>query len=91
MQQLDTEDIQKILVAHKATLIYYDDLDSQSAEWEMVQMMGVKGYLPGWKADLDSAASAEDLSGWRRLSGIDIPEGMKTRREILTYIYSRIR
>lgn len=91
VQQLDTEDIQKTLVAHKATLIYYDDIDCQSEEWEMVQMMGVKGYLPGWKADLDSAATAEDLSGWRRLSGIDIPEGMKTRREILTYIYSRIR
>ena len=91
VQYLDTEDIQKILVGHKATLIYYYDIDSTSAEWEMVQMRGVKGYLPGWKADLDSAATAEDLSGWRRLSGIDIPGGMKTRREILTYIYSRIR
>ena len=56
----------------------------------MVQLMGVKGYIPGWKADLNAVADAQTRSGWRRLSGIDVPADLTLRGDILRYMYEKM-
>lgn len=91
VQCLDIDAIQSKLVDHKATLVYYNDVTGESADFKMVQIMGVRGYIPSWEARLGEPASKDDLFGWRRLSGIDIPSSLKTRGEILNYIYEKIK
>ena len=90
VQELDIEAIQSTLVDNNASLIYYSDVDSSSEDYKMVQLMGVKGYIPGWKADLNSVADAQTRSGWRRLSGIDVPADLTLRGDILRYMYEKM-
>lgn len=91
VQCLDIDVIQDKLVDNKATLVYYYDVDTESPDFKMVQIMGVRGYLPGWNARLEEDADKDDLFGWKRLSGIEIPQNMTNRGEILRYIYDRIK
>lgn len=87
VQALDVESLQERLLEGGATLVYFADIRTDSPDFKMVQKMALKGYLNGWKADLDRPASAEDMRLWRRLSGRDIPGNLATRKEILYYLY----
>ena len=86
VQALDIPALQDRLLDGGATLVYFRDMRPDSPYFKMVQKMALKGYLPGWDADLDSPASAEDRDLWSRLSGEDIPENLVLRGEILRYI-----
>ena len=52
--------------------------------------MALAGYIPEWEARLDRDATPDEKEGFESLSGIDIPENMNSRREILEYIYERL-
>ena len=63
--------------------------DSDHAEKIVkVQKMALKGYLPGWEAALEEPASAQDRALWHRLSGVEIPASLITRKDILQYLYT---
>lgn len=90
VQYLDIDAIQSILVDNGSSLVFYRDVPVESADFRMVQLMGLRGYLPGWEADLDSKAGAVELAEWKRLSGVSIPSELSTRKEILYYIYNKL-
>ena len=50
----------------------------------------VAGYIPGWEARLSDAPTAAELENFRSLSGMEIPSGLATRKEILQFIYDRL-
>lgn len=84
VQEVDQSKLQEELVAQNATLIYYRDVDPLNPDFKMVQYMGLKGYLPGWEASLNSAVSAADLELWSRLSSKNsFKTGKKTTRGTL--------
>jgi hypothetical protein len=56
----------------------------------MVQKMALAGYIPEWEARLGDAPTAAELDTFRSLSGMEIPSGLATRKEILQFIYDRL-
>lgn len=83
-------DLQDRLVSKGVTIIYYRDVDPENPDFAMVQYLGVRGFLPGWEADLDSAVSPADLSAWQSLAGFAVDGEGRSRREILREIYSSL-
>lgn len=90
VQKLDVAMIQSRLLDEGSSLIWFKDVAVDSPDFKMVQTLALKGYIPGWEARLDEPATAAEKSSFRRLSGIDVPAGLSTRREILTYIYNKL-
>ncbi len=88
MRALPVSAIQERLLDQGATLVYFNDVRPDAADFKLVQQMALKGYLPGWEAALDAPASAQDRILWHRLSGRDIPQDLITRKEILYYLYN---
>ena len=89
VRNLKIEQLQRKLVEQKATLIYYEDVAPDDEAFEMVQILGVAGYLSGWEARLSEAVSEADLAVWRRRSGmeLDVKIGSTSRGEVLKMIY----
>ena len=92
VKELDVEDVQSVLMREKATLIYFKDVTIDSPDFEMVQYMGLKGYINGWNADLDKPVDNRTAEQWSAKSGIAIDkfEG-KTRGEVLRAVYTLIK
>jgi hypothetical protein len=90
IKNVEIETLQDKLIKQKATLIYFRDVYIDSPDFEMVQYMGLRGYLPDWDALLDDTADKETLGLWESLSHMDLKEGL-SRREILTAIYQEIK
>ena len=84
--------LQEILINQKVTLIYYRDLQPEDADFALVQYMGLRGYLPGWTADLQGTVNEETLRQWSTLCGfkLDATPGKTSRLEVLTGIYNRL-
>ncbi len=89
VQEVDQSKLQEVLIGQNATLIYYKDVDPSNPDFKMVQYMGLKGYLPGWEASLNSAVSAADLELWSKLSNNNALKVAKkaTRGTLLNKIY----
>ena len=90
-KQVNIEDIQKILIKQKATLIYFRDIEPDHPDFAMLQYMGLKGYLPDWEAKPDLILDEKTAVEWSELSGISINLGEKTRGDVLRSIYEIIR
>lgn len=90
VQKLEIGEIQDRLIEEGASLIWFRDVEVSSPDFKMVQKLALAGFIPGWEARLEDDASVEERKWFRQLSGIDVPEELKTRREILTYIYGRL-
>lgn len=90
VQKLEIGEIQDRLIEEGASLIWFRDVEVSSPDFKMVQKLALAGLIPGWEARLEDDASVEERKWFRQLSGIDVPEELKTRREILTYIYGRL-
>ncbi len=90
VQKLEIGEIQDRLIEEGASLIWFRDVGVSSPDFKMVQKLALAGLIPGWEARLEDDASVEERKWFRQLSGIDVPEELKTRREILTYIYGRL-
>lgn len=93
VQEVDMTTLQELLIRQKATLIYYRDLQPESPHFALVQYMGVRGYLPGWEADLQRAVDEDTLGQWSTLCGfpLEAASGKTSRLEVLTMIYNRLR
>ena len=50
VKELDIEDIQAELLKEKTTLMYFKDITVDSPDFEMVQYMGLRGYITDWVA-----------------------------------------
>lgn len=87
---VDIEQLQHTLIKNKATLVYYQDTPVNSPDFELVQYMGLRGYLPGWNAALEDTADKTIRLEWRKMAGIDIPDSLQTRRDILYHLYKQL-
>lgn len=92
IKNVDRGKLQSILLAQGATLMYYRDLKPQDDDFEMVQVLGLRGYLPEWEARLDDVVDKETATLWEKLSGLSLDyEANKTvRRALLKTIYSKV-
>lgn len=72
VQNVDILKLQNLLIQQKVTLIYFKDIDCTSQEFPLVQRMGLRGYLPGWNAEIDKSIDQITLSEWKRLSGLNL-------------------
>ncbi len=98
---IDIQKLQKELVDEGATLIYYRDVKYDDPDFAMVQYMGLKGFLSGWEARLDSMADEATIDEWNKLRQANLISADelknltkyqgKTRRQILKYLYDAIR
>ena len=72
--------------------MYFKDITVDSPDFEMVQYMGLRGYITDWVADLDRPMDRDTAKSWSKMSGITIEkfEG-KSRRDILQAVYDLIR
>ena len=78
--------LQDKLIKQKATLFYCRDIRVDSPDFEMVQYMGLLGYLPDWEARLDASVDAETATLWSGLSKTKVETGAP-RKETLQKIY----
>ena len=90
VQEISIDSIQGLLLDNGASLVYLKDLTPASPDFKMAQIMALKGYIPGWEARLDEEASAEDLTLFRSLSGKVPPAALKSRKEILQYLFDNL-
>lgn len=91
VQNINLSRLQDELVSQKATLIYYKDIDSTNPHFALVQRMGLRGYLPDWKARLSEPIDTETLAAWKQLSGMtlqDVRTGATSRLAVLERICS---
>jgi hypothetical protein len=94
IKNVDIDRMQEILVEQKATLIFYKDIRPEDPNFEMVQFMGVRGYLPEWNAELSKTIDNECLLRWKTLSNIKldtVQAGKSTKGDVLKEIYSKIK
>ena len=93
VQDVDMSMLQDLLIDQKATLIYFRDLRPGDPDFHLAQYMGLRGYLPGWDADLQGTVDEKTLQDWSTLCGFKpraVP-GKTTRLEVLAEIYKHIR
>jgi hypothetical protein len=90
VRNINVDDLQKILLDQKATLMYYEDVPPDHEDFKMVQQMGLHGYLPDWTARLDQAVDEETGTMWQKLSGTTLryEVGKTSRRALLSSIYN---
>lgn len=90
---VDLSTLQELLIKQKATLIYYNDSQPEDLNFPLVQYMGLRGYLPGWNADLQKAVDEHTLKNWESLCGFKLKfvPGRASRLEVLTRIYEKLR
>lgn len=94
IKNVDVARMQEILVDQKATLIYYKDIRPDDENFEMLQFMGIRGYLPEWNAELSKTVDNDCLMRWKTLSNLKldgIQVGKSTKVEVLKEIYSKIK
>ena len=92
VQNIDMKKLQSILINQKATLVYFEDVDTDNPDFAIVQKMALRGYLPDWKARINETVDKNTLAQWERLSGISLKELQnKTRLEVLKYIHSKVK
>ena len=85
-------ELQKILIGQKATLIYFQDVQPDHADFAMIQYMGLRGYLPGWQARLNDPADETTLAAWEKLSGIKLQaQAGSSRKDVLNKLYQQLK
>lgn len=92
IQNIDIKKLQSILIDQKATLVYFEDVDTDNPEFAILQKMALQGYLPDWKARIHETTDRNTLVQWETLSGINLKEQQgKTRLKVLKYIHSKVK
>jgi hypothetical protein len=92
VQHIESTKLQRTLVEQKATLIYFRDLSITDPDFAMSQEMGLRGYLPGWEANLDQPIDEQTAASWKSLSkmNLSIEIGKSARRNVLKQIYQQM-
>ena len=70
VQDVDMSILQDLLIDQKATLIYFRDLRPENTGFHLAQYMGLRGYLPGWDADLQGTVDEKTLQDWVHYVGL---------------------
>jgi hypothetical protein len=71
--------------------MYYRDVKPEDEHFEMVQVLGLKGYLPEWEVKLNEKTDAQTILAWEKLSGKKLTDAEgKSRKEILLSIYNTL-
>lgn len=85
VRDLPVERIQQRLLDEKATLIYFEDVRPDDADFPLFQKLGLRGVLTGWTVRPDEPVSDEDLKAWTDASGIRLKgrAGKTLRRDVL--------
>jgi len=94
LRNVDIARMQEILVDQKATLIFYKDIRPNDENFELVQFMGIRGYLPEWNAELSKTIDNDCLLRWKTLSNLKlegVQVGKSTKIEVLKGIYNNIK
>lgn len=90
IKNIDLPKLQQLLIAQKATLIYYKDVSPDDNDFARVQQLGLKGYLPDWNARLTESADDDDINLWQGLLGTKIPfKAGANRRDVIQYIFTQ--
>jgi hypothetical protein len=91
-KQLPVNVIQNILLNQQATLIYYEDVLMTDAMFKIVQKLGLKGYLPGYKARLQDVADEATIKEWEMKADIklSLKESSPSRGQVLKQIYNQL-
>lgn len=89
IRNIDQRKLQKNLIDQKGTLMYFRDVKPEDENFEMVQILGLKGYLPQWEARLNEPVNEETGMAWEKLTGkkLNYEAGKTTRQELLLSIY----
>lgn len=82
VKNVDVVKVQHKLIDQQATLIYFEDLTTDHPDFKMVQIMGLQGYFPGWKAELDKPVDKVTAKRWSKLSGLNVKEGEARKTEL---------
>jgi hypothetical protein len=92
VRNIATAELQNKLLGQKATLIYYRDVATTDPDFEVIQKMGLLGYLPGWEAQLDKPIDQKTILAWQKRSGIkfETPAANASRRQVLTSLYTQM-
>lgn len=78
-RNVPVDQLQCDLVRHRGVLIHYRDADRDHPAFPALQLLGVRGAIPGWEARLDQPADAEEVARWAALAGVAPPSGALTR------------
>jgi hypothetical protein len=79
--------LQERLLADGAVLQYYEDARPGERGWHGLQVLGLRGLIPGWRAELGHVVSEADARAWIVAAGGRTPDayrpGATTRGELL--------
>jgi len=89
-KDLPIQRLQNLLLDQKATLIYFEDVKIADPDFKMVQVLGLKGYLPAYRAGLSDVADEQLIKLWEKKSGVDLKRdsGM-SKGALLRQIYNK--
>jgi hypothetical protein len=94
VRKVDINKLQSELLGQSAVLIYYRDASPSHPHYAALQYFGLRGFIPGWKAELDAPVSAEDAESWRKAAGVTeaaaFDAGKTTRGEYLTALHQKV-
>jgi len=91
IHSLSIDSIQKYLLQQKVNLLYFEDVLPNHPDFEFVQTVGLKGWIPEYSARLNETVSSDDLELWSAKTGFSLLEitqlaKNKTRREGLVFV-----
>ena len=77
-------ELQRELIAHRAVLIHYRDVERDHPAFAGLQLLGVRGGIPAWEAALDRPLNGDEAARWNRLVGQVFAAAGETRASALT-------
>jgi hypothetical protein len=75
--------LQRELVAHRGVLIHYRDVDRDHPAFAGLQLLGVRGAIPEWTADLDRVLTPAEAARWNSLAERTFARAGETRANAL--------
>lgn len=90
VRRIAVETLQERLLRHGAVLCHLEDMKPGDRDFEAAQRLALRGYFPGWRADLDRPLDDAAAQLWSSLSGHAVaPDGTTTRRTWLRRLTER--
>ncbi len=94
-RQVDTEKLQRILVAQGQVLTYFKDIDRRDPAYAALQYFGTKGFFPDYYARSRDSIDPKTAAGWWKLAqglGLrgEMPRETTTRGEFCRSLYDRL-
>ena len=71
--------LQREVVRQRGVLIHYRDVPRDHPAYRGLQLLGVRGAIPEWHAQLDALLTADEAACWNALAGRDFARAGETR------------